>query len=158
MLVTDCQQARRHPTKRRILPRPRIEDCKAAVRWLRANAKRYGLNPTRIGTWGPSAGGHLVALLGTTGGVKKLKGTGGNLDQCSCVQCVVDWFGPTDLATMGGRYDKPDSLVARLIGGPVQKDRKKAAKASPVHYVTKDAALPHHARGPGRRGAACARA
>jgi dienelactone hydrolase len=44
-----------------------IEDCKAAIRWLRANAKRYGLDPDHIGDWGTSAGGHLVALLGTTG-------------------------------------------------------------------------------------------
>ncbi len=117
-----------------------LEDCKAAVRWLRANAKKYGLDPDHIGAWGTSAGGHLVALLGTTGGVKELEGTGGNLDQSSRVQCVVDWFGPTDLATMGGRYDEPDSSVARLIGGPVQKNKEKAAKASPVTYVTKDAA------------------
>ncbi len=65
---------------------------------------------------------------------------GGNLDQSSGVQCVVDWFGPTDLATMGGRYDEPNSSVARLIGEPVQKNKEKAAKASPLHYVTKYAA------------------
>ena len=78
-----------------------IEDCKAAIRWLRANAAKYHLDPDHIGVWGASAGGHLVAMLGTTGGVKELEGTGGNLDQSSRVQCVVDWFGPTDLATMG---------------------------------------------------------
>ena len=117
-----------------------IEDCKAAVRWLRANAKKYGLDPDHIGAWGPSAGGHLVALLGTTAGVKELEGTGGNLDQSSRVQCVVDWFGPTDLATMGGRYDQPGSSVARLIGGPVLTNREKADRASPLHYVTKNAA------------------
>ena len=49
-------------------------DYKAAIRWLKANAKKYGLDPDHIGTWGPSAGGHLVALLGTTGGVKELEG------------------------------------------------------------------------------------
>jgi acetyl esterase/lipase len=117
-----------------------IEDCKAAIRWLRSNAAKYNLDPDHIGAWGPSAGGHLVALLGTTGNVKELEGTGGNLDQSSRVQCVVDWFGPTDLATMGGQYDEPDSSVARLTGGPVQKNKEKAARASPVTYVTKDAA------------------
>ena len=117
-----------------------IEDCKAAIRWLRANAHTYNIDPNHIGAWGPSAGGHLVALLGTTGGVKELEGTGGNLGQSSRVQCVVDWFGPTDLATMGGRYDRPDSSVARLLGGPVQKNKEKADRASPLHYVTKDAA------------------
>jgi acetyl esterase/lipase len=117
-----------------------IEDCKAAIRWLRSNAAKYTLDPDHIGAWGPSAGGHLVALLGTTGNVKELEGTGGNLDQSSRVQCVVDWFGPTDLATMGGQYDEPESSVARLTGGPVQKNKEKAARASPVTYVTKDAA------------------
>jgi acetyl esterase/lipase len=57
-----------------------IEDCKAAVRWLRANAATYQLDPDHIGVWGASAGGHLVALLGTTAGVKDLEGTRGNLD------------------------------------------------------------------------------
>ncbi len=72
--------------------------------------------------------------------MKELEGSGGNLDQSSRAQCVVDWFGPTDLGTMGGRYDAPDSSVARLIGGPVQKNLEKAARASPVTYVTKDTA------------------
>jgi acetyl esterase/lipase len=117
-----------------------IEDCKAAVRWLRAHAQQYHLDPDHVGAWGSSAGGHLVALLGTTGGVKELEGSGGNLDQSSRVQCVVDWFGPTDLSTMGPRYDGPDSSVARLIGGPARKNRRQADRASPLSYVTHDAA------------------
>ena len=132
-----------------------IEDCKAAIRWLRANAAKYHLDPDHIGVWGASAGGHLVALLGTTGGVKELEGNGGNLDQSSRVQCVVDWFGPTDLTTMGGEHDKPDSPVARLIGGPVQENKEKARKASPLTYVEQGLrSLPHHARRQGRHGAA----
>ena len=55
-----------------------IEDCKAAIRWLRANAGKYHFDPDHIGVWGESAGGHLVALLGTTGGAKELEGKGGN--------------------------------------------------------------------------------
>ena len=117
-----------------------IEDCKAAIRWLRANAAKYHLDPDHIGVWGASAGGHLVALLGTTGGVKELEGTGGNLDQSSRVQCVVDWFGPTDMATMGRQADKPGTPVAQLIGGPVQENQEKARKASPLTYVSKDSA------------------
>src|SRR5205085_165270 len=74
-----------------------IEDCKAAIRWLRANADKYHLDPDHIGAWGASAGGHLVALLGTSGNKKELEGKGGNLEQSSKVQCVIDWFGPTDL-------------------------------------------------------------
>src|SRR5262249_6801241 len=69
-----------------------IEDCKAAIRWLRANARTYHLNPERIGVWGASAGGHLVALLGTSGGVEEREGKGGNADQPSRVQAVVDFF------------------------------------------------------------------
>lgn len=112
-----------------------IEDCKAAIRWLRANAGKYHLDPDRIGVWGASAGGHLVALLGTTGGVKEFD-KGGNRDQSSRVQCVVDWFGPTDLLTIGRGRNNPDSPEARLIGGPVRDNKEKARKASPLTYVS----------------------
>jgi len=117
-----------------------IEDCKAAIRWLRANAAKYHIDADHIGVWGSSAGGHLVAMLGTTGNVKELEGTGGNLDQSSRVQCVVDWFGPTDMATMGRQADKPTTPVAKLIGGPVQDNAEKARNASPMTYVGKDSA------------------
>ena len=117
-----------------------IEDCKAAIRWLRANAAKYHLDSDRVGVWGASAGGHLVAMLGTTGGVKELEGTGGNPDQSSHVRCVVDWFGPSDLLTMAGSHDNPDSPEACLIGGPVQENKEKARKASPLTYVSRDSA------------------
>ena len=115
-----------------------IEDCKAAIRWLRANARKYNLDAQHVGVWGASAGGHLVALLGTSGDVKELEGTGGNLDQSSRVQCVVDWFGPTDFSKMGGWQDKPDSPMAKLVGGPVGEKMERAAKANPITYTTKD--------------------
>ncbi len=117
-----------------------IEDCKAAIRWLRANAAKYHLDPDHIGVWGASAGGHLVALLGTTAGVKEFEGSGGNLDQSSRVQCVLDWFGPTELTTMGKEGDPPGSPVALLIGGPAQENKEKARRASPLTYVNKDSA------------------
>jgi acetyl esterase/lipase len=117
-----------------------IEDCKAAIRWLRANARTYHLDPDHIGVWGASAGGHLVALLGTTGSVKELEGKSGNTDQSSRVQAVVDWFGPTDLTRMGGSHDRPGSPEARLLGGPVQENKDKAARANPITYVGRDAA------------------
>jgi acetyl esterase/lipase len=116
-----------------------IEDCKAAIRWLRANSVKYQLDPDHIGVWGASAGGHLVALLGTTGGVKSLEGKGGNLDQSSRVQCVVDWFGPADMTTMGGQGDRPNA-VTRLLGGPGPDYKDKARRASPITYVAKDSA------------------
>ena len=115
-----------------------IEDCKAAIRWLRANAKEYDLDPDRIGVWGPSAGGHLVALLGTSGDVKDLEGKEGTPGQSSRVQAVVDWFGPTDVTRMGGSHDGPDSPEAKLLGGPVQENKEKAVRANPITYVSKD--------------------
>src|SRR5882724_6636713 len=72
-----------------------IEDCKAAIRWLRAHAAEYGYRKDMVAVWGASAGGHLVALLGVTGQVKDFD-VGANLDESSAVQCVIDWFGPAD--------------------------------------------------------------
>jgi acetyl esterase/lipase len=71
-----------------------LEDCKAAVRWLRANAGKYGLDANHFGAWGLAEGGRLAALLGTSGDVKKLEGAVGNADQSSRVQAVVDFAGP----------------------------------------------------------------
>jgi acetyl esterase/lipase len=115
-----------------------IEDCKAAVRWLRAHAREYHLDPDHVGAWGASAGGHLVALLGTSGGVKEWEGKEGNREQSSRVQAVVDWFGPTDFTKMGGSHDRPNSPEARLIGGPVRDNPEKAARANPITYISKD--------------------
>jgi acetyl esterase/lipase len=76
-------------------------ECKGAVRFLRKNARKYGVNADKIGVGGSSAGGHLALLLGTSGGVKILEGDiGGNLDQSSRVQAVVDFFGPSDFSQM----------------------------------------------------------
>ncbi|MBM4156321.1 MAG: alpha/beta hydrolase [Lentisphaerae bacterium] len=122
-----------------------IEDCKAAVRWLRANGRRRGLDVERIGAWGSSAGGHLAALLGTTGGVKAFD-VGANLDQSSRVQAVCNYYGPADLSLMQAhsgpesrlRHDLPDSPESLLIGGRVADHPDKAAAASPVTYATPD--------------------
>ena len=79
-----------------------IQDAKAAVRYLRSAADEYNLDPEHFGAWGASAGGNLVALLGTTCGVAELEGADlGNADQSSCVQAVVDWFGPIDFPKHG---------------------------------------------------------
>lgn len=130
-----------------------LQDCRGAVRWLRVHAVQYGLDPDRFGAWGPSAGGHLAALLGTAGseGVVRigselfdLEGaSGGNLDRSSRVQAVVDWYGPTRF----GRMDQfpsniaHDSLLSpesKLIGGAVQLFPERVASADPTTYLTPD--------------------
>jgi acetyl esterase/lipase/enterochelin esterase-like enzyme len=124
-----------------------IEDCKAAIRWLRANAGTYNLDSARIGVWGASAGGHLVALLGASGGVRDLEGKGGNADQSSRVQAVVDFFGPTDFLQMDAhalpgarvKHDLASSPESQLIRGAIQENRDKTGRTNPVNYVSKDA-------------------
>jgi acetyl esterase/lipase len=117
-----------------------IHDCKAAIRWLRANAEKYKLDPNKIGVTGTSAGGHLVAMLGTTGDVPELEGTlGDHLNESSRVQCVVDQFGPTDLLAMGGSHNNPNSPESRLVGGAVQEMQKVAREASATTHVSPDA-------------------
>ncbi len=89
-----------------------IEDVKGAVRWLRANASSFGLDASRFGSWGSSAGGHLSALLATSGGVAALEGsTGGNLAFSSAVQVAVDWFGPADILRMNPDVTTPPGSV-----------------------------------------------
>ena len=119
-----------------------IEDCKAAIRWLRAHAKEYSLDPQRFGVWGSSAGGHLVALIGTSGDVKEFD-VGANLDQSTRVQAVCDYYGPTDftvfVTTPGYESHSTDaSPEAKLIGGAVMQNKDKAARVNPITYVTKD--------------------
>jgi len=116
-----------------------IHDCKAAIRWIKAHAAEYGLDPDRIAVWGSSAGGHLVAMLGVSNGVDGLEGCiGSHMDKDAKVKCVVDFFGPSEMLTMGGTHDAPDSPEARLIGGPLQENPDKARNASPIEHVTPD--------------------
>lgn len=108
-----------------------LEDCQAALAWLRANASTHSLDADRIGVWGASAGGHLVALLGLTANV----------------QAVVDYYGPAHLARMGEGpssmdHDGPDSPESLLIGGPIQANQDKAWKASPISYAGKGPSAP----------------
>jgi len=114
-----------------------IHDCKAAVRFLRAKAGEYNIDTGHIGVWGGSAGGHLVALLGVSGGEKALEGDEGNLEQLSDVQAVCDWFGPADFCHWTGVSDAVASNgpVARLFGEPVSEKNELAVLASPIHHV-----------------------
>jgi len=120
-----------------------IHDCKAAIRWLKANAKKHNLDPERIAVWGTSAGGHLVSMLGVSGNVKELEGkVGKNLKVDSRVACVVNWFGPSDMLTIGKypskmKHDAPDSPESKLIGGAIHKNEPAARSASPVTHASK---------------------
>jgi acetyl esterase/lipase len=123
-----------------------IEDCKAAVRWLRANAIAYHIDPDHIGAWGHSAGGHLAALLGTSGGVVELEGAGDNSTFSSRVQAVCDMSGPSDILqfyeavskSTDGSARRAKSSIEQFLGGSVEQNRAKAIAASPITYVSKD--------------------
>lgn len=122
-----------------------IEDCKCAVRYLRAHAGKLGINPERIGAFGPSAGGHLAALLGTTAGVPELEGGGGWPGQRSDVQAVAVWSAPVDflrIAEEHGNAHRPDTMTARLIGGVLAENAAKVAAANPTTYLRDGAAYP----------------
>ena len=119
-----------------------IEDCKAAVRWLRANGATYNLKTDGIGVWGASAGGHLSALLGTSGDVKEFD-TGDNLEQSSRVQAVCDYYGPTHLLSMGTvpgfeSHALPTSPESLMLGKTPEERKTNATLASPVTHITKD--------------------
>ena len=109
-----------------------IHDCKAAIRWVRANARKLRIDPDRIGLWGSSAGGHLVSLLGTSSDVKDLAGTNGSPATSSRVACVVDYCGPSALEVFKHRR------LDELFGKPFDRRKEIARAASPATYVTKD--------------------
>lgn len=114
-----------------------IHDCKAAVRFLRAHAKEFNIDPKCIGVAGASAGGHLAALMGTTGDVKDVEGAlGKHTGVSSRVQAVFDLFGPTDMSLFGDLA--ADSMPGLLFGGRL-KDKSDLVKlANPIAFVTKD--------------------
>lgn len=117
-----------------------VHDVKSVVRWLRANAGKYGVDPARIGVMGDSAGGHLAQFLGVTADVEKFEGTdGGNLDQSSAVQCVVDVYGPSDFTKSYGKSVDAAEVLPLFLGGDVQSARRRHIEASPLYWVTPDA-------------------
>lgn len=116
-----------------------IEDCKAAVRWLRANAVQYRINPQKIGAFGFSAGGHLACLLGVTGKHDGLEGNGGNADQSSAVQAVVSFFGPTDFTQPVWSDKVIERHLKPFLGGTAEEKKDVYRRASPLTYAGKDA-------------------
>ncbi len=111
-----------------------IHDAKAAVRWLRANAERYAIDPERIGVWGDSAGGHLSALLGVTGDLPELEGDNGSPGYSSSVQAVVARVPPTDFLSSTMQNNVP-SMVTQLFGGMIDERADLMRMASPLYYV-----------------------
>lgn len=105
-----------------------IQDCQAAIRWLRAHSGTYHLDPEHIGAWGGSAGGHLAALLGTAGGKNAFPLVGENKEESDRVQAVCDWYGPADL----------NLQYWPGLFGKAAKTQANCDYASPVHYVSKD--------------------
>jgi len=115
-----------------------INDCKAAVRWLRANAEQYGVDVNAIGATGLSAGGHLVALLATSGGVAGLEGEGGNADQSSAIQAAVAMGAQSDLLTkrIAARSSaKTGEIYRKFLGGSQAEKTELYRLASPRHHL-----------------------
>ncbi|MCR9200876.1 MAG: DUF1080 domain-containing protein [Planctomycetaceae bacterium] len=121
-----------------------IHDCKAAIRYLRKHARSFGIDAERFGVWGASAGGHLAALVGTSGEVSELEGSLGEQKFGSKVQAVCDYFGPTDMITMGehvrtkpGQNQPPETWPeTKLLGGRIADHPERARAASPATYVS----------------------
>lgn len=113
-----------------------IFDCKAAVRWLRANAAKYHVDPKHIGVTGGSAGGHLALFLGVTNGVKQFEGDEGNPDQSSDVQCVVSEYGPSDFTKSYGKSVDAAEVLPLFFGGNLETKRREHIIGSPLYWVT----------------------
>lgn len=117
-----------------------VHDVKAAVRWLRANAKKYHIDPDRIGTTGGSAGGHLAQFLGVTSGVKKFEGDGGNAEFSSSVKCVVNFYGPSDFTKSYNASVDAKDVLPLFLGGNLEQERHRHIESSPLYWVTPEAA------------------
>ena len=116
-----------------------VHDCKAAVRWLRANAAKYQLDPDRIGVTGGSAGGHLAQFLGVTAGVTQFEGSD-NPGFSSAVRCVVNFYGPSDFTKSYGKSVDAAEVLPLFLGGNLEQARHQHILASPLNWVTPQAA------------------
>jgi acetyl esterase/lipase len=116
-----------------------VQDCKTAVRWLRANAAKYHVDPKRVGVTGGSAGGHLAQFLGVTMGVKAFEGEGYS-DQSSDVSCVVNYYGPSDFTKSYDKSVDAKDVLPLWFGGDLSTKRREHIVGSPLYWVTPFAA------------------
>jgi acetyl esterase/lipase len=116
-----------------------VEDVKCAVRYLRAHADKYAIDPSRIGAVGFSAGAHLSMMLGVTDKSDGLEGEGGWPDESSKVQAVVSFFGPTDLAAPE-LFPDISPILRKFLGGTLAERPEAYKRASPINYVRADSA------------------
>ena len=142
-----------HRSSRKAIFPAQINDVKGAIRFIRANAAKYKLDTSFLGITGDSSGGHLSALAGTSGAITaftvgsktlSIEGNiGGNLNQSSRVDAVVDWYGPTifqkiDSCGSSFRHDAKESPESILIGGLIQENDDLCALANPITYIDKN--------------------
>lgn len=113
-----------------------LHDCKAAVRWLRANAKRLNIDPNRVGVCGGSAGGHLAALTATTGDIPELEGDGGHRGLSTKIQAGVLFYGVYDMEAASKA--KMKGLVRLFLGGSIKELPEVYKEASPIQHVNAD--------------------
>src|SRR5665213_3339094 len=111
-----------------------VHDTKAAVRWLRAHAKEYKVDPARIGTTGGSAGGHLAQFLGVTADVPMFEGDGGNPEQSSRVACVVNVYGPSDFTKSYGKSVDAHEVLPLWFGGNLDTKLALHIQGSPLYW------------------------
>ncbi len=124
-----------------------IQDVKAAIRWVRAHAREYSLDATRMATWGDSAGAHLAVLAAVSAGVRSLSDESlGNPGVPETVQAVVGWYGPYDFASMDQQFKAsgkgpeihggPRSAESLYLGAPASQARDLGARANPASYLS----------------------
>jgi len=117
-----------------------VHDAKAAVRWARANAARWGIDPMRIGITGDSAGGHLALCVGATSGIAEFEGDAESPGVSSAVSAVVSLYGPSDLSRMWDNSTVAAAVLPPFLGGDRRTALRAHLRASPLNWVTPNAA------------------
>ena len=125
-----------------------LMDIKSSIRYLRANADSYNIDPERVAIWGTSSGGHIASLVGLTEGSEKFE-TKDNVEESSSVKVVINFFGPTDFLRMDDfpsaiAHNEPESPESSVIGGPIQdpNNRSKVDEYNPLSYISEDKEYP----------------